>query len=83
MKAAEIVGRGVAFDMETNGFVVTEALTRTILYYHADDLEADIPLETVETGFLQYYDGDPPQEIEEFIDFLDEPWSTEEVIQDL
>ena len=76
MKAAEIMGRGVAFDLESDDFSVTEALTRTIMYFHADDLDADVPLETVETGFLQYYDGNPP-------DFLDEPWAADEVIQDL
>ena len=77
MKAAEIVGRGLSFCLETGTGEVAEALTCTILYNHAEDLEEDIPLESVETAFVTYYNGEVPQEVEDWLEGLDEPWSPE------
>lgn len=75
MIAAEIVGRGVAFDLNNDDFpVILEALTNTLLYHHSDDLEEDVPLERVESDMIELFKGDVPQSVEDFLDSLDEPW---------
>jgi hypothetical protein len=75
MRAAEIVGRGVAFCLNNEQGEVLEALTRTILYNHAEDLDEDVPLEAVEEMLITLYDGDVPDIVEDYIDSLDEKWT--------
>lgn len=84
MKAEEIVGRGIAFCLNTDSLEVADALTCTILYNHSDDLEEDVPLEVVESSMIELYEGDVPDEVEDWLDSLDEHWEPgEEVVQDL
>lgn len=84
MRAAEIVGRGVAFDLESENPEVLEALTRTVLYHYTEDLDTDLPLEWVESQFIELYEGYVPTEIDRFLDSLDDPWSPEdEIVMDI
>ncbi len=84
MKAEEIVGRGILFCLSIDSAEIADALTRTILYNHSEDLNEDVPLEVVESSMIELYKGDVPDEVEDWLESLDEPLQPrEEVVQDL
>jgi len=78
------VGAVIAHVLETDDTELLEA-TYSYMYHFMANPMADVPLEELEKSIMEYYEGDPPDDIGEFLDNIEnfEPVQDDELIRDL
>ena len=86
MEVQEVIGRAIAHGINSESDLVILALSETLLYHHTENLEDDIPLERVESDLIEFFEGDLPEELDLWLDSLDDEWNPDEsehILQDL